>query len=175
MDQVFDLDNWQVISFHNRAGTILDPSVTAADPDILKPLGGLVTKLSAADRRQEHIHFANVRVSVNFQPITGGNEVYLIDTFTEIPNGQETVHNVNGNPVVVGTLLGNDNIRTYTKAQFQSDVMDIKIQKLPTYLAGAQFGLNTETLDVSCNDTLFREIFLTAELRFIENQLFTTV
>ena len=70
MDQVFDPDNWQVISIHNQAGTILDLSVTAADPQILKPLGELVTKLAAADRRQEHIHFANVRVSVNFQPIT---------------------------------------------------------------------------------------------------------
>ena len=88
MDQVFDPDNWQVISIHNQAGTILDLSVTAADPQILKPLGELVTKLAAADRRQEHIHFANVRVSVNLQPITGSNEVHSIDTFTELPNGQ---------------------------------------------------------------------------------------
>ena len=129
--------------------------MTDADPDILKPLGELVTKLAAAACHQEHIQFSNVRVSVNFQSINRVNEDYSIDTFTEIPNGQETVHNADGNHVVVSTLLGNDDIKTYTKAQFQADVMDIKIQKLPAHIAGAQFGLNAATLDVSCKDALF--------------------
>ena len=43
MDQVFDPANWQVVSFHNWAGTRLDLSVTATDPHILKPLEELVT------------------------------------------------------------------------------------------------------------------------------------
>ena len=149
--------------------------MTAAYPRILKPLGDLVTNLAGAARRQEHIHIANVRVSVNFQSISGSDELYSIDTFTELPNGQETVHNANVNPVVVNTFLGNDNIRTYTKAQFQAGVLDIKCQKLPANLAGSQFGLNAATLDVSRKDALFREIILEAELCFIENQLFTTV
>ena len=106
-------------------------------------------------RRQEHIHFDNVIVSVNFKPNTGSNEEYAIVTFTKIPNGKETVHNDDKNHVVVSTLLGNDDIKTYTKAQFQADVMDIKIQKLPAHIAGAQFGLNAATLDVSCKDALF--------------------
>ena len=88
MDQVFNPANWQVISLHNRAGTRLELSVTAPDTQILNPLGELVTNLVAASSRQEHIHFANVRVSVNLQPITGSNEVHSIDTFTELPNGQ---------------------------------------------------------------------------------------
>ena len=88
MDQVFDPANWQVISFHNQAGTILDLSVTAAGPHILKPLGLLVTDLAGAARRQEHIHFSNVRVSVNFQSITVSDELYSIYTFTKLPNGQ---------------------------------------------------------------------------------------
>ena len=174
MDQIFNPANWQVIYFHNRAGTILELSVTSSDPQILKPLGDLVTNLSGAARRQEHIHFANVRVSVNFLPITGSDELYLIDTFTELPNGQETVHNSNGNPVVVNTFLGNDDIRTYTKAQFQPDVLEITRQKLPSDLVGAQFGLNAATLDVSRKDAFFCEIILEAEFCFIENQLFTT-
>ena len=174
MDQVFDPANWQVIFSHNRAGTRLDLSVTDANPHILKPLGGLFTNLVAATRRQEHIHFANVRVSVNFQPITGSNEVYSIDAFTNLPNGQETVHNSNINLVVVNTFLRNDDLRVYTKAQFRADVLDIMRQKLSAYLAGAQFGLNAATLDVSRKDALFRDIFLEAGFRFIENQLFTT-
>ena len=88
MDQIFNPTNWQVISFHNLAGTRLDLSVTSAYPQILKALGGLVTNLVGAACRQEHIHFANVRLSINFQPITGSDEVYSIDTFTEIPNVQ---------------------------------------------------------------------------------------
>ena len=168
MDQVFNPANWQVISLHNRAGTRLELSVTASDPHILKPLGDLVTNLAGAARRQEHIQFANVRVFVNFQPITGSDEVYSIDTFTKIPNGQETVNNVNGNTAVVNTFLSNDDLRTYTKSQFQADVLDITHKKLPANLAGAQFGLNTTTLDVSHKDALFREIILEAEFRFIE-------
>ena len=112
--------------------------------------------MAAAARRQEYIHFANVRVSVNFQPITRGNEVYSIDTFTELPYGQETVHNVNVNTVVVNNFLGNDTIRKHTMAQFQADVLDIKRQKLPADLAGTQFGLDAVTFDVSHKYTLFR-------------------
>ena len=130
--------------------------MTAADPQILKPLGELVNKLAAAGRHQEHIQFANVKVSVNFQPLTRGNEVYSIDTFTKLPNGQKTVHNVNVNPVVVNNFLGNDDIRKHTMSQFQADVLDIKRQKLPADLAGAQFGLNAVTFDVSHKYTLFR-------------------
>ena len=77
--------------------------------------------------------------------------------------------------MVVNTFLENDNLGTYTKAQFQADVMDITRQKLPDDLVGAQFGLNAATLDVSCKDALFREIILKAEFRFIENQFFTTL
>ena len=89
--------------------------MTAADTHILKPLGDLVTKFTGYARCQEHIHFANVRVYVNFQPITGSYEVYSIYTFTKLPNGKKTIHNANGNTVVVNTFLGNDDIRTYTK------------------------------------------------------------
>ena len=81
----------------------------------------------------------------------------------------------NGNPVVVNTFLGNDDLRTYTKAQFQSDVLDIMRQKLSADLSGAQFGLNAGTLDISRKDALFREIIIEAEFCFIENQLFTNV
>ena len=48
MDQVFDPANWQVISFHNQAGTRFELSATADDPQILNPLGDLVTNLAAA-------------------------------------------------------------------------------------------------------------------------------
>ena len=153
----------------------MDLSLTAADPQILKLLGDLVINLAGAARHQEHMHFANVRVSVNFQPITGSDEVYSIDTFTELSNGKETFHNTNGNPVVVNTFLRNNNLRTYTKEQFQADVMEITRQNLPSDLAGAQFGLNAATLYVYRKDALFREIFLEVEFCFIENKLFTTV
>ena len=106
----------------------MDLSVTAADPQILKPLGYLVTNLAGVARRQENIQFANVIVSFNFQPINGSDEVYSIDTFTKLPNGQETVHNSNGNPVVMNTFLGNDDLKTYTKAQFQGDVQNINLE-----------------------------------------------
>ena len=46
MDQIFDPTNWQVISFHNQAGTRLYLSVTGSDPQILKPLGDRVTERS---------------------------------------------------------------------------------------------------------------------------------
>ena len=141
----------------------------------MKPLGDLATNLTGTAHRQEHIHFANVRVSVNFQPITGCDEVYSTDTFFELPNGQETFHNANGNPMVVNAFLGNDDLRTYTKDQFQAEVLDITRQKLPADLAGAQFGLNAAAFDISRNDALFREINIKAKFRFIENQLFTTV
>ena len=167
MDQIFDPANWQVISFHNQAGTRLELSVRAADPHILKPLGDLVNNLAGAARCKEHIQFSNVRVSINFQPITGSDEADSIDTFTKLPNGQETVHNANGNPVVVNTFLWNDNLRTYNKDQFQADVLDITRKKLPADLTGAQFGLNAATLDVSRKDAFFCEIILEAELRFI--------
>ena len=84
-------------------------------------------------------------------------------------------YNSNVNHTVLNTFLGNDNLRTYTKSQFQADVLDITRQKLPADLAGCQFGLNTATLNVFHKDALFREIILEAELCFIENQLFTTV
>ena len=77
--------------------------------------------------------------------------------------------------MVVNTFLENDNLGTYTKAQFQADVMDITRQKLPDDLVGAQFGLNAATLDVSCKDALFHEIILEAQFHFIENQLITNV
>ena len=76
MDQIFNPANWKIIYFHNRSGTRLDLTVTAADPHILKPLGDLVTNLAGDANRKEHIHFANVRVSINFQPITGSDGVY---------------------------------------------------------------------------------------------------
>ena len=116
-----------------------------------------------------------MRLYVNFQPITGSDELYSIDTFTKLPNGQETVHNANRNPVVMNTFLGNDDLRTYTKSQFQADILDIMHQKIPSDLAGAQFGLNAVTLDFSRKDAFFCEIILEAEFRFIENQFFTTV
>ena len=106
---------------------------------------------------------------VNFQHITGSDELYSIDTFTKLPNGQETVHNANGNPVVVNTFPGNDDISTYTKAHFQADIMDTTLQKLLADLAGDQFGLNAANLDVSHNDALFCEIILENEFRLIEN------
>ena len=121
------------------------------------------------------VHFSNVRVSVNFQPITGSNEVYSIDTFTKIPNGQESVHNANGNPVVVNNFLRNDDLRTYTKFQLQADFLYITLQKLPSDLSGAQFSLNAATLDISFKDALFRKIIIEDKFRFIENHLFTTV
>ena len=173
MDQIFDPDNWQVISFHNRAGTRLDPSVKDAYPQILKPLGVIFTNLVVSARRQEHIHFSNVILSVNFQPITGSDEIYSIYTFTELPNVQETVHNDNENSVVLNTFLRNDDLRTYTKAQFQADVLDITRQKIPADIMGAQFGRNAVALDVSRKDALFRKIIPEAEFRFIENQLLT--
>ena len=175
MDQIFNPDNWQVVSFHNLAGRRLELSVTYANLNILELLGDLVNNLEGAARRQEHTHSVNMRVSVNFQPITGSYEVYSIDTFTKTPNRKETVHNFNGNPVVANTFLGNDDLQTYTKAQLQADVLEITRQKLPTDLAGAQFGLNAATLDVSRKDALLREIIIEDELRFIENQLFTNV
>ena len=114
----------------------MDLSLTAADPQILKLLGDLVINLAGAARHQEHMHFANVRVSVNFQPITGSDEVYSIDTFTKLTNGEETVHNSNVNTVVINTFLGNDDLRTHTKAQFQADVLEITRQNLPADLEG---------------------------------------
>ena len=118
MDQIFDPDNWQVLFFHNWAGTILYLSVTAVDPQILKPLRDLATNLEGAACRQGLIHISNVRVSFNFQPITESDEVYLIDTFTNISNVKETIHNTKVNPVVVNDFLGNSDLRTYTKSQF---------------------------------------------------------
>ena len=78
-----------------------------------------------------------MRVSGNFQPITGSYEVYSIYTFTDLPNGQETVHNAKVNPVVVNTFLANDDLKTYTKAQFQANVLEITRHKIPDDLAGA--------------------------------------
>ena len=78
-----------------------------------------------------------MRVSGNFQPITGSYEVYSIYTFTNLPNGQETVHNANVKPVVVNTFLANDDLKTYTKAQFQANVLEITRHKIPDDLAGA--------------------------------------
>ena len=60
--------------------------------------------------------------------------------------------------MVVNNFLGNDNLRTCTKAQFQAYILDIMRQKIPADLAGAQFGLNFATLNVSCKDTFLREI-----------------
>ena len=116
-----------------------------------------------------------MRVSVNFQPITGSDEVHSIDNFTELSNGQETFHNANRNPVVVNNFFNNDYLRTYTKAHFQADILDITRQNLPADLAGAQFGLNAATLDVSRKYAFFREIILEDELCLIQNHLFTTI
>ena len=60
--------------------------------------------------------------------------------------------------MVVNNFLGNDNLITCTKSQFQADILDIMRQKIPADLAGAQFGLNVATLNVSCKDTFLREI-----------------
>ena len=57
--------NWTIMSFHDADGRILSQSTTTADPQVLLPVGDVSTCWAITARREEHIHFAKIRVRVD--------------------------------------------------------------------------------------------------------------
>ena len=170
--QLFTPSNWTVRAFQGKDGRRLNSSVTDADPQILMPAGDDQTNLGANARRENNIGFVHVSAKVDLSNITGrANSLYSFDTFIQLPTGNKTVKNSNGNDVVVRTFLGKADIRTYTAEEFQTEVLDLTRQCKPATLSVPSYGTSVATMDYNRKEERFREEIVEGEWTWLQNQL----
>ena len=123
---------------------------TTADPQILLPVGDQTTNLNANQRREDNIMFVRFRVKIDVSTMTKDpSHKFSTDTFIQLPLGDKSVKNGNGNDVNVHTLLGRDDLRTYDAADFKSEALNVTNQKKPGELHPPGFGMTDAYLDHS--------------------------
>ena len=92
-DQLWDPDNWTVLSFHNNTGTALANDVLVADSITLKTAGSLTVDTVISDLCPPKIIFARVRTNFDFSHLNGCTVQSSLNTFIQLPQATCTVHN----------------------------------------------------------------------------------
>lgn len=170
---VFNPANFTIISFHDSEGVKLNNSTVAGNSQKLKTVGDMATNNAAAARREADIAFAMVKVTIDVSSVTKDpNSKFKMDTWIELPRTSNQVKDGNGNTIDVFTFGGKEDIRTYTREEFKTEILDVTGQDKPAALQRPAFGRTECTLDESAKDEKFRDVVIKQCLPYVKNQLF---
>ena len=167
--------NYEVISFHRKTGVRMADATTAGDGMVLLPIGDDAHPLAALARRPENIHFAHVKVGLDFDLLVKEDERPChvpIKFFVRLP--QHTVQVMNGaNNVVAHTsYIGPDDIRTISSEDFLQDVLLETGQLVPFDLTDPAYGRTSADVDESKLNAGFVEKILDAAWPTIKDAFF---
>ena len=165
--------NWTLASFHDARGRRMIHSTFAADPKVLLPVGDINENWNAAARREDNIHFVQIKAKVDLSSLTGkATSNYTVNSFVELPMGDKVIHDGTGAPRTSHTFLGANDMRTYDAAVFKSEVLEVTGQTKPGDLSAPGFAMTDARLDCSKRQDKMREYLIGLESDFLKGIVF---
>ena len=95
-------------------------------------------------------------MAVDFTHLPTCNITGSLDTFIQLPQASITIHNGNGDDHDLTSFFGRADITSYTKDNFDVDILSITKQLLPADLATPVFGIANVSLDIRTKDGTWR-------------------
>ena len=166
--------NLSILSYHNTAGTILNPA-TVAGSMILKPIED---GLANGARRPEDVAFVRVRCQLDYLDfMIEPEDTHMLDVsyYFQLPQNTVTVTNATGNPVTVTTFVGEADLTTLTPEQVKTQILWSVTYAEPIDLKDPAFNVTQATIETKELKQLIETKILNLAIATVEKQIFATI
>lgn len=171
-DQWFSPACLTILSYHSSTGVLINDTTDPNDPSILLPIAdGPLAVCRSAD-----VSFVRVRCELDYADLVTmtnpGNTVLRVMYYIELPQTTHNMINGNGQPYILTTFGGVDNILTLDVGLIQDDILTMTMQDKPYALSSPDFNLPEVNRDsVSMMDVIEKPI-LSMAFKQICHQVF---
>jgi hypothetical protein len=141
----YDFANLAIQSFHNSAGAVMNNTTSAVDPSILLP----VTDGALPTCRQPNVRYVRVSCTINFAQLISipGPTVLRVGFYIELPQTTRVMTNGVGANYNLTSWLGADDLRSQTRDEVRSLILEPCLCNGPITLGVADFNLAEANVD----------------------------